>query len=160
MKLFRGMRGNILIFSMIYVLIGLILLVMSDANMQAITYVFSVLLILTGLISVMYYIGREVTQDNESYDLVVGVVAAVAGIYLLLSAKLVTPFLPTIFALLVLLSGLITFQNALDMRRMKQVFWAPVFLISIVSLALGFVILYYPLRRVAVNCVSLDWQCL
>lgn len=147
MKLFRGMRGNILIFSMIYVLIGLILLVMSDANMQAITYVFSVLLILTGLISVMYYIGREVTQDNESYDLVVGVVAAVAGIYLLLSAKLVTPFLPTIFALLVLLSGLITFQNALDMRRMKQVFWAPVFLISIVSLALGFVILYYPFEK-------------
>lgn len=147
MKLFRGMRGNILVFSMIYVLIGLILLVMSDANMLAVCYVFSGILMLTGLILVMYYIGREVTQDNESYDLVAGVVAEVAGVYLMLSARFVSPYLPTILALLVLLSGLITFQNALDMRRMKQVFWAPIFLISLISMALGFVILYYPFEK-------------
>lgn len=147
MKLFRGMRGSILIFSVIYVLIGLILLVMSDASMLTVSYVFSVLLILTGLILVMYYIGREVTQENESYDLVAGLISAAAGIYLLIHAKVLYPFLPTVMGLLVLLSGTITFQNALDMRRMKQLFWAPVFLISLISIALGFVIFYYPFEK-------------
>ena len=144
MKYFRGMRGNILIFSTIYVLIGLILLVLSDAKMTAVTYVFSVLLMITGLIMVMYYIGREVREDQESYDLVIGVAAETAGIYLMLFARAVSPYLPTIFALLVLLSGLITFQNALDTRRRRQVYWVPLFLVSVLSLALGFVILYYP----------------
>ena len=97
MKYFRGMRGNILIFSTIYVLIGLILLVLSDAKMTAVTYVFSVLLMITGLIMIMYYIGREVREDQESYDLVIGVVAETAGIYLMLSARYVAPFLPTNF---------------------------------------------------------------
>ncbi|MCM1495110.1 MAG: threonine synthase [Bacteroides sp.] len=147
MKLFRGIRGSMLIFSVIYVLIGLILLVMSDASMLTVSYVFSVLLIITGLILVMYYIGREVTPENESYDLVAGVVAGAAGVYLLIHAKALYPLLPSVMGLLVLLSGVITFQNALDMRRMKQVFWAPVFLISLVSIALGFVILYVPFEK-------------
>lgn len=147
MKLFRGMRGSILIFSVIYVLIGLILLVMSDASMLTVSYVFSVLLIITGLILTMYYIGREVTAENESYDLVAGVVSATAGIYLLIHAKALYPWLPAVMGLLVILSGVITFQNALDMRRMKQVFWAPVFLVSLISIALGFVILYFPFEK-------------
>lgn len=147
MRIFRGMRGSILIFSFIYVLIGLILLVMSDASMLAVSYVFSVLLVITGLILVMYYIGREITPENESYDLVAGIVSVAAGVYLLIHAKFLYPWFPAVMGLLVILSGIITFQNALDMRRMKQVFWAPVFLISLVSMALGFVILYYPFEK-------------
>lgn len=147
MKLFHGMRGSILIFSVIYVLIGLILLVMSDASMLTVSYVFSVLLILTGLILVMYYIGREASPEIESYDLVAGIVSAAAGIYLMIHAGTLYPLLPAVMGLLVLLSGIITFQNALDMRRVKQVFWAPVFLVSLISIALGFVILYFPFEK-------------
>lgn len=147
MKLFQGMRGSILIFSIIYVLIGLLLLIMSDASMLTVSYVFAVLLVITGLILTMYYIGREVTIANESYDLVAGVVSASAGVYLLLHAKELYPMLPAVMGLLVILSGIITFQNALDMRRTKQVFWAPVFLVSLFSIALGFVVLYFPFEK-------------
>lgn len=147
MRLFRGMRGSILIFSIIYVLIGLLLLVMSDASMLAVSYVFAVLLIITGLILTMYYIGRDVTLENESYDLVAGIVAASAGVYLLLHAKTLYPLLPAVMGLLVILSGVITFQNALDIRRLRQIFWAPVFLVSLISIALGFVILYFPFEK-------------
>lgn len=147
MKLFRGMRGSILIFSIIYVLIGIILLIVSDAPMIAVTYIFSVLLILSGLILAMYYIGREVTPENESYDLVAGIVSVAAGVYLLIHAKLVTPWLPAVMGLLIVLSGIITFQNALDLRRLKQILWAPVFLISLLSMGLGFLILYYPFGK-------------
>ena len=147
MKLFRGMRGSILIFSIIYVLIGIILLIVSDAPMIAVTYIFSVLLILSGLILAMYYIGREVTPENESYDLVAGIVSVAAGVYLLIHAKLVTPWLPAVMGLLIVLSGIITFQNALDLRRLKQILWAPVFLISLLSMGLGFLILYYPFEK-------------
>lgn len=141
------MRGSILIFSIIYVLIGLLLLIMSDASMLTVSYVFAVLLVITGLILTMYYIGREVTIANESYDLVAGVVSASAGVYLLLHAKELYPMLPAVMGLLVILSGIITFQNALDMRRTKQVFWAPVFLVSLISIALGFVVLYFPFEK-------------
>lgn len=147
MKLFRGMRGSILIFSIIYVLIGIILLIVSDAPMIAVTYIFSVLLILSGLILAMYYIGRVVTPENESYDLVAGIVSVAAGVYLLIHAKLVTPWLPAVMGLLIVLSGIITFQNALDLRRLKQILWAPVFLISLLSMGLGFLILYYPFGK-------------
>ncbi len=147
MKLFRGMRGSILVFSIIYVLIGLILLVVSDAPLLAISYIFSVLLLITGIILTMYYIGRDVTPENESYDLVAGVVAVTAGIYLMMHAKVLYPWIPVVMGFMVLFSGLITFQNALDMRRMKQVFWAPVFLVALGSLALGFVILFYPFEK-------------
>lgn len=147
MKLFRGMRGSILVFSIIYVLIGLILLVVSDAPLLAISYVFSVLLLITGIILTMYYIGRDVTPENESYDLVAGVVAVTAGIYLMMHAKVLYPWIPVVMGFMVLFSGLITFQNALDMRRMKQVFWAPVFLVALGSLALGFIILFYPFEK-------------
>ena len=46
MKLFQGMRGSMLIFSIIYVLISLILLVVSDASLLTISNIFAVLLIL------------------------------------------------------------------------------------------------------------------
>ena len=147
MKIFRGMRGSIFLFSMIYVLIGIILLIVSDAPMLAVSYIFSVLLIVSGIILVMYYIGREAQPDQESYDLAAGILATVAGIYLLIYAKLLTPWIPAVMGILVIVSGVITFQNALDMRRLKQVFWAPVFLISLASIALGAVILYYPFQK-------------
>ena len=147
MKIFRGMRGSIFLFSMIYVLIGIILLIVSDAPMLAVSYIFSVLLIVSGIILVMYYIGREAQPDQESYDLAAGILATVAGIYLLIYAKLLTPWIPAVMGILVIVSGVITFQNALDMRRLKQVFWAPVFLISLASMALGAVILYYPFQK-------------
>ena len=147
MKIFRGMRGSIFLFSMIYVLIGIILLIVSDAPMLAVSYIFSVLLIVSGIILVMYYIGREAQPDQESYDLAAGILATVAGIYLLIYAKLLTPWIPAVMGILVIVSGVITFQNALDMRRLKQVFWAPVFLVSLASIALGTVILYYPFQK-------------
>lgn len=147
MKLFRGMRGSILVFSIIYVLIGIILLIVSDAPMIAVSYIFSVLLIMSGIILAMYYIGREVTPENESYDLVAGIVAVAAGVYLLIHAKLLTPWLPAVLGLLIILSGIITFQNALDLRRLKQILWAPVFLVSLISMGLGFLVLYYPFEK-------------
>ena len=147
MKLFQGMRGSMLIFSIIYVLISLILLVVSDASLLTISNIFAVLLILTGLILVMYYIGREVTPENESYDLVAGIVAVSAGIFLIINGKYFYPWIPSLFGFLVLLSGVITFQNAIDMRRMKQIFWAPVFLAALASMALGFLILYFPFEK-------------
>ena len=116
MKIFRGMRGSIFLFSMIYVLICIILLIVSDAPMLAVSYIFSVLLIVSGNILVMYYIGREAQPDQESYDLAAGILATVAGIYLLIYAKLLTPWIPAVMGILVVVGGVITFQNALDMR--------------------------------------------
>lgn len=147
MKIFQGMRGSIFLFSIIYVLIGMILLIVSDAPLLAVSYIFSVLMILSGIILVMYYIGREVQPEQESYDLAAGILATVAGIYMLIHAKLLAPWIPAVMGIMVIVSAVITFQNALDMRRLKQVFWAPVFLISLASMALGAVILYYPFEK-------------
>lgn len=147
MRLFQGMRGSIFLFSIIYVLIGIVLLIVSDAPMLAVSYIFSVLLILTGIVLVMYYIGREVQPEQESYDLVAGILSVSAGVYLMIHAKLLTPWIPAVMGLLVIVSGIITFQNSLDMRRLKQVFWGPVFLVSLASMALGFLILYYPFEK-------------
>jgi len=141
------MRGSIFLFSIIYVLIGIVLLIVSDAPMLAVSYIFSVLLILTGIVLVMYYIGREVQPEQESYDLVAGILSVSAGVYLMIHAKLLTPWIPAVMGLLVIVSGIITFQNSLDMRRLKQVFWGPVFLVSLASMALGFLILYYPFEK-------------
>ena len=147
MRLFQGMRGSIFLFSIIYVLIGIVLLIVSDAPLLAVSYIFSVLLILTGIVLVMYYIGREVQPEQESYDLVAGILSVSAGVYLMIHAKLLTPWIPAVMGLLVIVSGIITFQNSLDMRRLKQVFWGPVFLVSLASMALGFLILYYPFEK-------------
>ena len=147
MRLFQGMRGSIFLFSIIYVLIGIVLLIVSDAPMLAVRYIFTVLLILTGIVLVMYYIGREVQPEQESYDLVAGILSVSAGVYLMIHAKLLTPWIPAVMGLLVIVSGIITFQNSLDMRRLKQVFWGPVFLVSLASMALGFLILYYPFEK-------------
>ena len=147
MRLFQGMRGSIFLFSIIYVLIGIVLLIVSDAPMLAVSYIFSVLLILTGIVLVMYYIGREVQPEQESYDLVAGILSVSAGVYLMIHAKLLTPWIPAVMGLLVIVSGIITFQNSLDMRRLKQVFWGPIFLVSLASMALGFLILYYPFEK-------------
>ncbi len=147
MRLFQGMRGSIFLFSIIYVLIGIVLLIVSDAPMLAVSYIFSVLLILTGIVLVMYYIGREVQPEQESYDLVAGILSVSAGVYLMIHAKLLTPWIPAVMGLLVIVSGIITFQNSLDMRRLKQVFWGPVFLVSLAGMALGFLILYYPFEK-------------
>lgn len=72
---------------------GIILRIVSDVPMIAVSYIFSVLLIISGLVLVMYYIGREVTPENESYDLVAGIVAVDVGVYVLIHAKLLTPWM-------------------------------------------------------------------
>lgn len=145
MELFKDFKRTFNIISLGYILLGLFLLLKPETSLLTISYVFAVLTLIYGIIHLIIYFIKDSMVSVFRYDFVIGIVAVLFGIYIFISPKTIIAILPVAFGIFIILSSIVKFQNALDLKRMYYDRWWLVLAFAVVCTLLGLLLIMRPL---------------
>lgn len=155
MNILKKIKWNVIISSVIYVALGVALLIWKEVITQSICYVVGVISIATGIVNLIDYIRKDYTVNAYQYNLVYGVAFILIGIFIFYRVDTVILIIPVLLGFAVTISGLLKFQNAVDLIRMKYSGWGIVMIVSILNIVFGVVLIINPFNSMMILCICI-----
>ena len=140
--------------SLTFLVLGVLLLVMPQTSLLWICYAFGAVVLVTGIVCLIQYARVRGSGFAAPFLLVGGVITAALGLFTLAQPQAVASFLPVVFGLFILVEGCSRIGAALDLARRKADKWWVLLLLSLLSIALGLLLLFDPFEA-AVSAVML-----
>lgn len=131
------------------ILLGLFLLLFPGAKIIQIVYGIGVVLIIGGIVSIVRYFMTESYRQLNCYTFSAGALMVVLGVCALLRAEIVATYLIVCLGILLLASGIIKLQHALDLEAIKDKAWIAVLLVAAAIIICGAVVLLNPFEHTA-----------
>lgn len=140
--------------SLAFLVLGVLLLVMPQTSLLWICYAFGAVVLVTGIVCLIQYARVRGSGFAAPFLLVGGVITAALGLFTLAQPQMVASFLPVVFGLFILVEGCSRIGAALDLAKRKADKWWVLLLLSLLSIALGLLLLFDPFEA-AVSAVML-----
>ena len=140
----RYVKSGMMLLSIAYIVIGMMLLIMPQTSLLWICYAFGAVVLITGIVCLIQYARIRGTGFTAPFMLVGGVITAGLGIFTLAKPQVVASFLPIVFGIFIVVDGLSRISSAIDLAKRKGQKWWVLLLLSIVSVALGILLVLHP----------------
>ena len=140
----RYVKSGMMLLSITYIVIGMMLLIMPQTSLLWICYAFGAVVLITGIVCLIQYARIRGTGFTAPFMLVGGVITAGLGIFTLAKPQVVASFLPIVFGIFIVVDGLSRIGSAIDLAKRKGQKWWVLLLLSIVSVALGILLVLHP----------------
>ena len=140
----RYIKTGMMLLSIAYIVIGMMLLVMPQTSLLWICYAFGAVVLITGIVCLVQYARIRGTGFTAPFMLVGGVITACIGVFTLVRPQVVASFLPVVFGIFIVVDGLSRIGTAIDLAKRKGQKWWLLLLLSLVSVALGVVLVLHP----------------
>lgn len=150
----RYVKNGMLLLSLLFIVLGVLLLVMPQASLLWICYAFGAVVLCTGVLCLIQYARIRGSGFAAPFLLVAGVITAGLGVFTLAQPQVVASFLPVVFGLFILIDGCGRIGTAIDLARRRGEKWWLLLLLSLLSIALGVLLLADPFGA-AVSVVML-----
>lgn len=144
MEEIRGFHKSMIILSVCYVIAGIILLFWPDMSMDIFCKGLGLGMLVVGITHVIIYFTKDHMQSIMQMDLVVGVVCAAFGAFLLMHPDFVEMAMPFAVGILLMIGAILKLQNSIDMKHLKFVRWKVVLVLAVLMLVMGAVLIYNP----------------
>ena len=140
----RYIKSGMMLLSIAYIIIGMMLLIMPQTSLLWICYAFGAVVLVTGIVCLIQYARIRGTGFTAPFMLVGGVITAGLGTFTLAKPQVVASFLPVVFGIFILVDGLSRVGTAIDLAKRKGQKWWMLLLLSVVSVALGALLVLHP----------------
>ncbi len=144
MKEVKEFKKSYVFVSTLYVVLGGVLLAWPDISMKMICYVLGFSMLVIGLAYGIIYFTRDNLSGVLQLDLVIGIVAAAFGIFILLNQDFLPAVIPIAMGIILLLGSVLKIQNSISMKRLKFRKWYICLIFALILAALGLVLLVNP----------------
>ncbi|OUN20791.1 hypothetical protein B5G34_13770 [Flavonifractor sp. An82] len=141
----KNMTVSFVFLSVLYLLLGVVLLLWPTLVMDIISYAFGAILLLYGLFAIMGFYRSEDRRGGAFLGLFLGIVAAAVGAIMVLYPPLIQSIIPVILGLYIAIDGLLSVKRTLELQRMDYARWNVNLILSVISAALGIFVVFHPL---------------
>ena len=132
-------------FSIVYLVLGVLLLIHPVAFSQAVCYVLGVCAFVYGAWKIWGYWKDRKLGGVFQLELIVGVILVVIGLVALFKSEVLLSILPVIIGLIILMDGLVTINQALNLRKLDYR-WKYLLPMGIVVAVFGLILVLNPFR--------------
>ncbi len=144
-KIFERLQKAWIFSSLLSIVLGIILLFFPSITIQVVCY-------LLGGLAILYGIGRVIryARQGEAYpelfrgDLMIGLFLIAIGLFIVFRIEFVAGFIPVIFGIALLASGIGGVQRSMDAKRAGYERWVALLLLAALTIALGLVLVLNP----------------
>lgn len=139
----KKVKLNSLVNAVIYVVIGLVLIVWPVTSASVLCLALGAVLLVCGAVDVILFCTH---RDGSLYSgglLVLGVILAALGCWIIASPQLVAVLVPRVIGLLICVHGVGDVGDALTLRRVGHPRWTAALALGLVTLVLGAVLVFY-----------------
>lgn len=144
MNYIKSLKVNYSLSAVICVILGIVLLVWPGQSTQVVCMVLGIVLGGFGLIQIILYLAtKEKTMVSHSM-MMLGVVLAVIGGWIVLKPETIIKAVPMIVGILIVIHGFHNAVQAIDLKKMQYDNWWVALLMSLLTVALGVVLICNP----------------
>lgn len=144
MNYIKSLKVNYSLSAVICVILGIVLLVWPGQSTQVVCMVLGIVLGGFGLIQIILYLAtKEKTMVSHSM-MMLGVVLAVIGGWIVLKPETIIKAVPMIVGILIVIHGFHNAVRAIDLKKMQYDNWWVALLLSLLTVALGVVLICNP----------------
>lgn len=144
MNYIKSLKVNYSLSAVICVILGIVLLVWPGQSTQVVCMVLGIVLGGFGLIQIILYLAtKEKTMISHSM-MMLGVVLAVIGGWIALKPETIIKAVPMIVGILIVIHGFHNAVQAIDLKKMQYDNWWVALLLSLLTVALGVVLICNP----------------
>ena len=137
----RSMKLTKTIISIITIVVGLVLIIWSRQSLNIICSIVGWILCAAGVVAVVLYFVNYKDRSVITYlTLVMGVFI---GLWLAINPQVLETLLPSIFGLIIVISGIMNISESMTVRRQNGSFAASL-LLAAITIVLGLVIFFHP----------------
>lgn len=140
----KKLKKNIVISSVLCIVLGIVLVVWPDMSMQIACTMIGVVLLAGGIMRLIEYF---VMRDGSMYaqmNLIMGIVLAVVGVWIVLKPDKVLAIIPIIIGIVIVLHGLNNFQQAITLCKEKYDKWWIALILGLLTVGLGLLLICRP----------------
>ncbi len=137
--------------SLVYVILGGTFLFRPEMSLTTISSAIGILILLYGVVHLIIYFAHDRMVSVYGYDLVVGIIAAVIGVFMLILPKLIASVLPFVMGIFLIAGSIMKIQNAIDLNRMEYPRWWSTLISAVISLLFGLFLFWNPFGAVKVT---------
>ncbi|MDE7445186.1 MAG: DUF308 domain-containing protein [Lachnospiraceae bacterium] len=145
---FKGLKANYTISAVVCALLGLVLVIWPGATSQIICMLLGGVLLAYGVLQIAIYLfNRERTIILQGM-MILGIVFAVLGLWILLKPEMIMMAVPVIVGVLIAIHGLHNVVQAFALKKDGYESWWLAFLLGLLTLIFGGVLICYPFEAI------------
>lgn len=143
-KVLKKLKTNIVISALLCIVLGIVLVVWPDMSMQITCTAIGVVLLAGGIMRLIEYF---VMRDGSMYaqmNLIMGIVLAVVGFWIVLKPDKVLAIIPIIIGIVIVLHGLNNLQQTVTLCKEKYDKWWVALILGILTVGFGILLICRP----------------
>lgn len=144
----KSIRNSLVLTSILYVAMGVILLLFPGAALDVSCMVIGAVTLVYGVVRIIAYF-RGGGAYSQRFDLLMGVVLAALGVFLLVSPRFLAAVIPVFLGLYILVDSFTAMKKALDMKALGFDKWWVSFLAALALAVFGVVVICRPFAAVS-----------
>ncbi len=145
-------KTNCLMTAIVCIVLGLLMILFPDSATTTICLIIGWAALVTGIVTVVSFLIRPEKIFGGS-DLVVGVIEIAIGLWIVLSPSGLKGLFAVVMAILVMLHGVWSLQDAFYLQAQRDPYWWVTLLLALITVGLGVLLLCF--RNLAANTVSI-----
>lgn len=134
-----------IITSVIMIVASVLLIVFPKTMLNIVVYIISGALFVDGLIHFVTYFALTYEMRIFSNDLLEGILALLAGVFVAFNADAFISALTMIIGLWIIIKGLLNLQLSFQLQQIIEFNWFWIFLCAVLSVVLGVFIIVHPI---------------
>lgn len=141
-KYIKKIESQSICMSILLIILGIFMIGKTSVALDVLIFALGVIIILEGLIHVVSYFSINNVYMVFNYELAEATIDIILGFLLILNKDSFSKILPICIGIWIILDGIMKGQIAFNIRTINN--WWIMFIMSLVSIALGVAIVFYP----------------
>lgn len=144
MNYLKNLKWEMILFSLASIVLGILMFFYPSQIINTVCIVLASILFILGIRYLLEYRRNSAIENFYKYELVAGIALILGGIIVLCCMKLILSFITYLIAIIIIISGLMKVENALDLKKMGNN-WIPLMIFAIICIMLGISVLMMPM---------------
>ena len=157
METLKKMKVNYIVEAIVMIAIGAVLIFWTEASLVIMARALAILLVLAGVIFVISYFIHKDKSLVMSGGFAMGIIIAAIGVWIFLKPDAFTDFIPKLFGVFILISGLMNLGQTISLVSYKYSLWWLSLVLAIGTIIMGAFLLFNPkdAKEIAVTIIGI-----
>ena len=144
METVKKIKWSIIILAVAYIILGVVIIISPGKTLNIFSYILAATLIIFGTVNLIQYMRTDAMEVFNKYDLVIGFSAIIGGVLIILNVDKFQDIILIALGFMVTISGVLKFQNSINLLRLKANNWQVTFGMAIINIVYGIILLINP----------------
>lgn len=150
----KPFQKAMLITSIVYLVVGLVLIIWPDAARQIVIYAIGAAALAYGGYRIVdFFVRKEHLSGTVQLGVALGIGCLLVGLFLIFKVDLILTLLAAVIGVAVIIDSVLRLQIALNLRHAGGRYWLVLLITALVTLGFGILLLFNPFTAVKVATI-------